>query len=115
MSPRDVVLDRSGAQCEAMVEIDFQKWTRCGTRPVEVHHVLTRARGGAILDSVGETYHLMALCKYHHTLADGEHAYAGDLLIDGYVTTEGDQVVYTGTDEYLSKKYPRQDRRIESA
>jgi hypothetical protein len=84
------------------------RWTRCGLGPIEVHHALTKARGGRILDSVGETYHLIALCPRCHRMADGGAAYAGGVLIDGYVTRDNDEwPVYSGSDEYLSEKYPR--------
>lgn len=69
--------------------------------------MLTRGRGGAILDQVGETYHLIHLCVDHHIGADGGLAYEGDLLIDGQMITEQGKPVYIGTDDYLSKKYPR--------
>ena len=80
-------------------------WARCWDRPVEIHHALTRARGGHILDYFGETYHLIALCRRHHAGADGGDAYEGKLLIDGYVTQESGRVVYYGTDDYLRTKY----------
>lgn len=72
-----------------------------------MHHALTRARGGAILDDAGEIYHLIALCRWHHILADGGDAYIGSLLIDGYVLSgKHGHPEYTGTDKYLTKKYP---------
>lgn len=86
---------------------EYRVWTRCGMKPVEVHHALTRARGGGLLDEVDEDYHLIVLCKKHHAAADGGAAYEGDLLIDGYVLHERGKLVYYGTDEYLSKRYPR--------
>lgn len=89
-----------------MVETGRKVWTRCGKRDVEVHHALTRARGGAILDSIGESYHLMVLCQEHHRGADGGEAYDGALLIDGYVVTEDGVPVYYGSDTYLKEKYP---------
>lgn len=109
MTPREQVLARSNSMCEAMVLVRPFTWTRCGQTPVEIHHVLTRGRGGRILDEVGETYHLMALCHYHHRAADGEDAYAGDLLIDGYVTRENGRVVYHGSDPVLKEKYPEDE------
>lgn len=92
--------------CEAMIAVYTGVWTRCWRKPTERHHLLTRARGGSILDKAKETYHIARLCHIHHRMADGGDAYAGGLLIDGYVVTEGDRVVYYGTDEYLSAKYP---------
>lgn len=94
--------------CEAMVRVYTGAWTRCWRKPTERHHLLTRARGGRILDEVGETYHLIDLCHIHHRLADGGDAYAGDLLIDGYVSRSNGRVVYQGSDEYLSDKYPKE-------
>lgn len=95
--------------CEAMVLVYTGAWTRCWRKPTERHHLLTRGRGGRVLDEIGETYHISHLCHIHHRMADGGDAYAGGLLIDGYVVTEGDRVVYYGTDEYLTARYPRAD------
>lgn len=100
------VRERSGGQCEAMVLVG-SAYSRCWKSPVEVHHMLTRARGGAVLDQAGETYHLIALCPSCHASADGGDAYGGGLLIDGYATSANGVVEYVGTDEYLSRKYPR--------
>lgn len=106
MTNIDDVRKRSGGNCEAMVWIESAEvWARCGRRPVEVHHMLTRARGGAVLDAIGETYHLAALCPRCHSASDGAAAYDGGLLIDGYVTSTPLGPVYTGTDTYLSHKY----------
>lgn len=92
--------------CEAMVLIHNGIWTRCGRRPTELHHRLTRARGGLILDKAGETYHLMNLCHSHHMVAhDQGQAFESGLLIDGYVITGRTGPTYTGTDRYLSEKY----------
>jgi hypothetical protein len=91
-------------RCQAMVLV-AGVWTRCWDMPTEDHHMLTRARGGRILDDVGETYHHIFLCRRHHANADGAEAYEGGLLIDGYVTRENGRVVYYGTDEYLKEKY----------
>jgi hypothetical protein len=80
---RETVHRRSGGRCEVMVEYE-RIHGRC-TRPAqEVHHLLTRGRGGGALDQVGETYHLSDLCREHHRLADGAAAYESGLLIDGY-------------------------------
>lgn len=97
---RDLVMQRSGGRCEAMVRLP-RTWTRCGRLGVDDHHMLTRARGGGVLDSVGETYHHLALCRGHHRMADDEH-----LIIDGYVWSDAGVVTYKGPDEYLSEKYP---------
>jgi len=104
----ELVRQRSDGHCEALVYVEAGGgvWTRCGQGPVEVHHALTRARGGTILDSIGETHHLIALCRTCHTMADGGDAYMGGVLMDGYVSREGDWIVYWGTDPYLTEKYP---------
>lgn len=106
MIPREECLERSNGKCEAMVLVQYRVWTRCGKWPVEVHHALTRGRGGRILDEAGESYHLIALCGEHHRGADGEDAYDGDLLIDGYVLRENGVIQYFGTDSVLNEKYP---------
>lgn len=104
---REIYL-RSDEQCEAMVLAgNTGIYTRCWGRPVEIHHLLTRARGGNILDQHGETYHLIALCPEHHRMSDGGDAYAGGLLIDGYVSTDNrGRPVYHGSDVELSERYP---------
>lgn len=107
MTPRDQVIIRSTGACEAMVGIDTEVWTRCFKTPVEVHHRLTRARGGAVLDELGETYHLIALCSAHHRLADGAQAYTRGLLLDGYMIRDGGEHFYEGSDDYLSARYGR--------
>lgn len=85
----------------------------CGTTDAELHHKLTRARGGLILDKAGETYHHLWLCREHHMLAhDEETAFASGLLIRGSVTTFTDgKPLYTGPDEYLTEKYG-EDARV---
>ena len=82
-------------------------WNRCWHSPTEIHHLLTRARGGHILDYVGETYHLISLCGPHHRASDGGDAYMGRLLISGYVAWDKRKQcpVYTGPDEYLQERY----------
>lgn len=100
------VRERADGKCEAMLQLPNGIWARCWKGPIEVHHMLTRARGGAILDRVGEIYHLIALCPDCHRASDGDMAYAGDLLIDGYVTTNKEgRPVYHGSDSYLRSKY----------
>jgi len=107
----ELVRQRANGCCEAMVWVESaDRWTRCGLGPVEVHHALTKARGGTILDSVGETHHLIALCHKCHAMADGGDAYMGGVLMDGYVITENDRLVYYGTDEYLTDKYPKEGK-----
>lgn len=80
-------------------------WTRCGRLPTELHHLVTRARGGLLLDDVGETYHLMYLCHFHHKVAHDHPAFETGLLIDGSVTSGPDGPVYVGSDEYLTEHY----------
>ena len=101
------------AWCEAMIEIVDDVWTRCGRRPTERHHRLTRARGGLLLDEAGETYHLMDLCHQHHMTAhDRGQAFENGLLIDGYVTTGQEGPEYSGSDPYLSAKYGQVDLSV---
>ncbi len=104
---RKKIHERSDSMCEAMVPTTGSVYTRCWAKPIEIHHLLTRARGGNILDRVGETYHLIALCPKHHRMSDGGDAYQGGLLIDGYVTSEGRRPIYHGSDPQLRQKYPR--------
>lgn len=104
MTSRDKAIKRSGGRCEAMVLVNGV-WARCWDRPVDVHHALTRARGGRLLDEVGEDRHLICLCRYHHQAADGAEAYDGGLLIDGYANTINGKIRYYGSNEYLRDKY----------
>lgn len=92
--------------CEAMVMVG-RTWTRCGRTPTEVHHRLTRARGGLILDIYGEKYHLMNLCRRHHNVAHDQPALETGLLLDGYITTcDGcGKPSYEGNDVYLTGRY----------
>jgi len=82
-------------------------WARCGRAPIEVHHRLTRARGGDLLDSVKEIYHLMALChrchKYAHEVDQGHNG----LILAGSVYRDGLYLIYEGPDEYLRSTYGR--------
>ena len=106
---RSHVVERSDGQCEAMIKVG-RTWSRCWASPIEIHHMLTRGRGGGVLDEVEESYHLIALCAKCHWGADGAPAYAGKLLIDGYVVWNHSRTrpVYVGTDSYLSSKYPKE-------
>jgi len=111
------VRTRSGGHCEAMVMVEpihhpelaghlVSGFTRCGRTPVETHHRLTRGRGGADLDHVGESYHLMHLCRRCHMLAhDTASAFETGMLIEGSVVIENERPVYRGPDVYLSKTY----------
>jgi hypothetical protein len=79
-------------------------WIRCGNRAAEVHHMLTRSRGGKILDAAGEIVHLIHLCKNCHARAHG--AGGRKLMIDGYVTTGPDgSPVYEGSHPELLERY----------
>lgn len=93
--------------CEALVLLESGRYTVCGRTPVEGHHRLTRARGGAILDAFGEDYHMMDLCPKHHRMADGGDARASGLVLDGYVTTCSicQMPSYVGPDPYLNDVY----------
>ena len=101
---RDKVMKRADGMCEAMIQLR-RTWTRCGRRGAEDHHLLTRARGGAVLDAVGETYRHLALCPKHHRMVD-DMGFESGLLIQGYAYRDGEAVVYQGPDEYLSRTYP---------
>jgi len=106
MTSRDDVVKRAGGRCEAMVEVQPGVFTRWWQYPIEVHHMLTRGRGGRVLDAIGETYHLICLCNSCHRNADGGQAYEDGMLIDGYVLSHPDGTVeYVGTDEYLKERY----------
>lgn len=102
---RLLVIRRCDGCCEAEVEVNGT-WTRCFRKGVEVHHMLTRARGGDLLDRTGEDYHLAGLCPQHHRAA---HSAGGReaLLIDGSVVLDSatGRIIYIGPDEYLAKLY----------
>ena len=101
---RDLVVERSGGMCEAMVCLPTGVWTRCGVHPIEDHHMLTRARGGDVLDELGEIYHHMALCMRHHKHAHEMSEDTG-MIMEGSVYRDGGAIVYVGPDQYLSRKY----------
>lgn len=100
------------SRCEAMVLIktgsrpDGTYWC-CGKEDAELHHKLTRARGGLLLDAVHETYHQIYLCREHHDRAHDEgSAFDAGLLIRGSVVSGIDgRPIYTGPDEYLTEHY----------
>ena len=103
------------SRCEALVGITSPRTNRlmyvpCGALDADLHHKLTRARGGLILDHAGETYHHMYLCRAHHGVAHDEgHAFERGLLIAGSVVSGPDgKPVYTGPDEYLNEHYGSQ-------
>lgn len=92
--------------CEAMVMVG-RTWTRCGKTPTDVHHRITRARGGLILDEFGEKYHLMDLCRSHHSIAHDHPALETGLLLDGWIITCSTckRPTYEGSDVYLTGRY----------
>ena len=102
-------------RCEALVLMNSVSSNRamyvpCGRVDGQLHHKLTRARGGLILDQAGETYHHMWLCAHHHAVAHDAPAFDNGLLIEGSVITGADgRPLYSGPDEYLSGKYGRRD------
>lgn len=108
MNARAEVIRRSYGMCEAMVRLP-RAYARCGKNVVEVHHMLKRSRGGHLLDPLGETYHLIALCHEHHRYAETSGDDSG-LLIDGYVVTDSisGRPVYVGSDEYLREHYGKE-------
>ena|SRR5436190_12799553 len=94
-------------RCEALVMYSHGKYVPCGLEDAQLHHKLTRARGGLILDRAGETYHQMWLCAEHHGIAHDQPAFDNGLLLRGSVRTNHlGQPVYTGPDEYLKEHYP---------
>lgn len=105
MGVRELLMKRSDGCCEAVIQLP-RAWVRCGKRPVEDHHLLTRARGGDLLDEVGEIHHHLALCHEHHVAAHSPNAREAGLLMDGYVYRDAAHgLVYSGPDVYLSDKY----------
>ena len=98
---RDKIKKRSGGWCEWCNE----RGMRCNRRASDIHHMLTKARGGANLDDLGETYHLLHMCREHHMQSDGQEAYDRGLLIDGHVISKNDKTIYVGTDAYLTERY----------
>jgi hypothetical protein len=109
---KQYVRERSGKQCEAYLP---QMKTRCGREGIHIHHMLTRAHGGKILDEAEETYHLALLCAQCHTEAHRGSNHVtrvggGSLLIEGYVHTENGRPIYIGPDRYLATTYARQSQ-----
>jgi hypothetical protein len=105
---QDRVRARAHNHCEALVRVRGV-FTRCGSYAPDVHHALTKSRGGDVLDSLGELYHLVALCRSHHTWVHLHPDQATDsgLYILGQVWVDGGRVVYQGPDSYLSGRYGR--------
>jgi hypothetical protein len=83
-------------------------YTRCGHPAPDVHHLLFRSRGGELLDEVGETYHLINLCRRHHDWVHKQQGRAMEagMVITGYVVTQANGLKYVGPDPYLSERYP---------
>lgn len=114
---RLAVVARCGNRCEAEVQLPFlsyegeQIWARCFRLGVEVHHMLTRARGGDLLDLAGEDYHLAGVCPQHHRSAHGAGGRIAEMIIDGYVILDSatGQIVYVGPDEYLLETYGQKE------
>lgn len=111
-------------RCEAMVSQQKKgrryyevMFVACGKENADLHHKVTRARGGLLLDKVGETYHLMYLCREHHAMAHDEgSAFERGLLIRGSVISGPDGApVYLGPDEYLLAHYGGNAREHELA
>lgn len=104
-----VIYKRAGGRCEAEVWVPRgEVWTRCFRAGIQCHHGLTRARGGDLLDRVGETYHLFGLCPQHHDEAhSGAVGYEGGLMIEGYVILDSStgEITYLGPDDYLLERY----------
>lgn len=100
--------------CEAMIPVG-RTWTMCGREPADLHHKITRARGGLILDQHGETYHQMRLCREHHGIAHDKPAFKTGLLIDGFITTctRCREPKYEGTDLYLTEHYGAREVHVQ--
>jgi hypothetical protein len=103
-----VARERSDGRCEVMVSTGLI-WDRCPHDATDVHHALPRSRGGLLLDLAKESYHLICVCRGHHSLAHGNPTkaiYSG-LTIEGFVVTDKNTLrpVYTGPDHFLSQRY----------
>lgn len=119
-----VVRERSRGRCEALWA-DNGTWARCTRAAVDPQHRITRARGGLLLDTVGDTANVVALCRDCHRDADngppgiacrGRASIDGQLvplLASGRVTTDKltGAPVYTGPDEFYAARYPAPARR----
>lgn len=105
-SLRSEVARRSRGRCEAFIEISGYP-SRCHRQATEIHHLLTKGRGGRALDRVGEIYHLIHLCHECHLTSDGADAYKHGMLLEGDVIWDSflSKPVYRGPDEYLKGKY----------
>jgi len=110
MSARELVFERSDHHCEVMVLVNHV-YTRCGRAAPDVHHLLFRSRGGDVLDEVGETYHLINLCRTHHDWCHRHPSLAASvgMVIEGQCWLDNGPV-YVGPDPYLTLTYPRRPR-----
>lgn len=98
---------RSRGRCEAFIQLQTGYPARCSQPATDIHHLLTKARGGRALDRAGEIYHLIHLCRECHQAADGAEAYKYGLLIEGSAIWSNilGRPIYTGPDSYLSNTY----------
>jgi hypothetical protein len=103
---RALVVARSGGRCESEVFV-HGVWLRCASPASDIHHLLTKARGGRNLDRVFEIYHLMHLCRACHAVCDGAEAYNQGMLIQGNVTWDRltNRPIYQGPDWFLTQEY----------
>lgn len=105
---RRKIIKRSRGMCEMMIDYGTGLGAhRCANMASDIHHMLTKARGGAALDRVLETYHLLHLCRACHQASDGAEAYEGGFLIEGSAIWDSifQRPVYTGSDPYLRRTY----------
>jgi 5-methylcytosine-specific restriction endonuclease McrA len=104
---RKQVKERSGGFCEGYWLPPLSStWTRCTSRSVQVHHKITRARGGELLDT-WTIYHLADLCVRCHITAHRPVGLKLRLMLPGSVLTNKvtGKPVYTGSDPYLSSHF----------
>jgi hypothetical protein len=98
---------RAERRCEAMIRRG-RVWERCTAEGTDVHHMLSRSRGGLLLDEARETYHLVCVCREHHRYAHAHPQSPGGLTLPGYVRSGPDgRPVYVGPDEFLKGRYGR--------
>lgn len=105
---RRKVIKRSRGMCEMMIDYGTGLGAhRCTNPASDIHHMLTKARGGEALDRVQETYHLLHLCRPCHLASDGASAYEGGFLIEGSAIWDSmmQKPIYSGPDTYLTKAY----------
>lgn len=97
---------RADGQCEVLIPHHYL-WDRCPGFATDVHHMLPRSRGGALLDRAYEDYHLVVCCRHHHDMihANPHDAEVRGLTIEGFVVPRGRRPYYTGPDWFLRRKY----------